>query len=246
MPLNLAVCIPCAPKDRVYLPYCLASVAAQTRRPDSVVVALSTIANPNNLLLDLSGIDLKVEFVYTSNTLFAGGNRNLAAARAVELGATLLSFFDADDLMHPQRIERIEATFTAHPNMTGLVHHFVVGPKSRIDVYRGESPIPWEPIVEDCLPDKAYVRGTYGKIDIIKFQQCFKRPFRRGYGMGACGHISVLADFWNEFPYVDTIGKGEDNHFAASLLIHEKQLGYTGDTLSCYMRADFKHFQTGL
>ena len=245
MALTIAVCIPCAPKDRVYLRHCLASVAAQTRRPNSVVVALSNIADPSKLVLDLSGIDLKVEFVYSPNSLLAGANRNLAAAKAVSLGADILSFFDADDLMHPQRIERIEQTFLEHPELTGVIHHFIVGPKSDMSVYKGERAIPWEPIVNDYL-EKGYSRGTYGKINIIKFQQCFKRTFRRGYGMGACGHITVRSVFWNNYPYLETVNRGEDNHFAAEILVQGKLLGYTGDTLSCYMRADFKHFQIGL
>jgi len=245
MGLTIAVCIPCAPKDRVYLRHCLASVAAQTRRPNSVVVALSNIADPSKLVLDLSGIDLKVEFVYSPNSLLAGANRNLAAAKAVSLGADILSFFDADDLMHPQRIERIEQIFLEHPELTGIVHHFIVGPKADMAVYKGERPIPWEPIVDDYLPN-VYTVNIYRGYNILKFQQCFKKSFRRGYGMGACGHITVRSAFWEANPYLETINRGEDNHFAAEILVQGKLLGYTGDTLSCYMRADFKHFQTGL
>lgn len=245
MPLKIAVCIPCAPKDRMYLPYCLASVQAQTRRPDLVVVALSVVAEPQKHALDLSNVTIPVEFVYSPKTLLAGANRNLAAARATELGADTLSFFDADDIMHPQRIERIEAIFTEQPELTGLLHHFIVGPKADITVYKCERPIPWEPVVNDYLA-KPYLQGTQGKFNIIKFQHCLKRPFRRGYGMGACGHATVRADFWAKHPYSDHIIRCEDNHFIAEVLIQGKQLGYTGDTLSCYMRADFKHFQVGL
>lgn len=245
MPLNIAVCIPCAPKDRVYLTYCLASVQAQTRRPDLIIVSLSVIADPQKLVLDISNITIPVEFVYSPKPLMAGANRNLTAARAVELGADILSFFDADDIMHPRRLERIETIYTEHPELTGLIHHFIVGQKSDITVYKGERPIPWEPIVGDFLGN-GYQRGTYGKINIIKFQNCFKRTIRRGYGMGACGHATVRAEFWKQFPYLETINRGEDNHFIAEVLIQGKQLGYTGDTLSCYMRGDFKHFQVGL
>lgn len=245
MGLNIAVCIPCAPKDRSYLPYCLASVQAQTRRPDLIIVSLSVIADPKKLVLDISNVTIPVEFVYSSKALMAGANRNLAAARAVELGADILSFFDADDIMHPQRIERIDAIYTEHSELTGLIHHFIVGPKSDISIYKGERPIPWEPVVNDYLA-KGYSQGTYGKINIIKFQNCFKRSFRRGYGMGACGHATIRAEFWKAYRYLETINRGEDNHFIAEVLVQGKQLGYTGDTLSCYMRADFKHFQVGL
>lgn len=245
MPHKIAVCIPCAPKDRGYLKYCLFSVQAQTRQPDIVVVALSIIADPTKLVMDLSGVTIPIEYVYSPKTLFAGANRNLAAAKAHELGATLLSFFDADDIMHPRRLECIEKIFEENPKITGLVHHFMVGPKSDMAIYRGEKPIPWEPIIHDYLKSP-YTVNIYRNLNIIKFQMCFMRKIRRGYGMAANGHISVRADFWKEHPYLETIIKGEDNHFSASILVARQELAYTCDTLSCYMRADFRHIQVGL
>lgn len=247
MPHKIAVCIPCAPKDRAYLKFCLLSVQAQTRQPDIVVVALSVVADvaKTHLSIDLSGITLPVEYVYSPKALFAGGNRNLAATRATELGATLLSFFDADDIMHPQRLECIETIYEEHPTITGLLHHFIVGPKADLAAYEGEKPIPWKPIIHDYI-EKPYIVNTYRGLNIIKFQNCFLRKIRRGYGMGANGHITVLTDHWKENQYIDSQMKGEDNHFSASILVAKKLLAYTCDTLSCYMRADFKQFQTGL
>lgn len=244
---KIAVCIPCAPKDRGYLKYCLLSVQAQTRQPDIVVVALSVVADvaKTHQSMDLSGVTIPVEFVYSPKTLFAGANRNLAAARATELGATLLSFFDADDIMHPQRLECIEKIYEEHPKITGLIHHFIVGPKAGMAAYKGEKPIPWEPIIHDYM-ENPYTINQYNRLNIIKFQMCFMRKIRRGYGMAANGHLTVLADHWKEFPYLENIGKGEDNHFSASILVAKKLLAYTCDTLSCYMRADFRHFQVGL
>jgi glycosyltransferase involved in cell wall biosynthesis len=245
MPHKIAVCIPCAPKDRGYLKYCLLSVQAQTRPPDIIVVALSIIADPSKLVMDLSGVTIPIEYVYSPKTLFAGANRNLAATRAINLGATLLSFFDADDIMHPNRLEYIERVFDEHPEITGLVHHFMVGPKGDMAVYNGTKPIPWEPILGDFMKNP-YCVNIYNRLNIIKFQNCFAKKIRRGYGMGANGHITVLAEFWKANPYLEEIGKGEDNHFSASILVAKQFLAYTCDTLSCYMRADFRHFQVGL
>ena len=90
-----------------------------------------------------------------------------------------------------------------------------------------------------------YEPGDYNGCGIIKFQYCYKRA-RRGYGMGANGHLTVLADFWEANPYLETIGMGEDNHFSCSIIKQKKMLGYTGDTLSVYMRNDIKGFMIGL
>lgn len=242
---KIAVCIPCAPKDHGYLRFCLLSVQAQTRPPDIVVVSLSVVADSAKLALDLSGVTMPIEYICSPTALFAGANRNLAAARAHELGATLISFFDADDIMHPRRIECIEKIFNEHPEITGLLHHFLVGPKADMGLYRGEKPIPWEPIIYDYL-NSPYTINVYNRFNIIKFQNCFSKKIRRGYGMGANGHITVRAEFWKANPYLESIVKGEDNHFSASILIAKEQLAYTCDTLSCYMRADFKHIQVGL
>ncbi len=243
MPHKIAVCIPCAPEDRPLLRYCLQSIQSQTRLPDLVVLSLSLIQDPSKLVLDLSGITIPLEFVYSPKRLLPGGNRNLAAERAVALGADLLCFFDADDMMLPRRLEIIEGIFSNNPEVTGLVHHFIVGPKSDMAAYRGEKPIPWEPILDD-LHLGNFVVGRYGAFNIIKYVGP-KKP-RRGYGMTAPGHISVLASFWKENPYNETFNLGEDNHFAAAIVNSKKILAYSGDTLSLYMRSDFKHFQVGL
>jgi hypothetical protein len=208
-----------------------------------VVISLSLIQDPSKLVLDLSGITLPLEFVYSPKRLLPGGNRNLAAERAVALGAELLCFFDADDIMYSRRLEIIGQIFSKNPEVTGLVHHFIVGPKSDMAVYKGEKPIPWEPILDDLQLGKFAV-GRYGAFNIIKYNG--PKKSRRGYGMTAPGHISVLATFWKETPYNETFSLGEDNHFAAAIVNSKKILAYSGDTLSLYMRSDFKHFQIGL
>ena len=245
MSSRIAVCIPCAPKDRGYLRYCLLSVQAQTRPADFVVVSLSIIQDPAKLILDLSGITMPVHFLYHKEDLFAGANRNRAAVQAVELGADILSFFDADDIMHPRRLECIEYHFKTQPQMTGLLHHFLVGPKLDMQVYKGEKEIPWEPIINHFL-ERGYEINQYRGLDIIKFQRCFIKNIRRGYGMAANGHISVKASHWINNPYRNDVKMGEDNHFSASILRAKEILGYTCDTLSLYMRADFKHIQVGI
>jgi hypothetical protein len=211
-----------------------------------IVISFSGVG-PKTPPLDISGIltTTPITILASPKPLLAGANRNAAAAKAVALGANILSFFDADDLMHPRRLELIEKAFTEHPEITGFIHHFIVGPKLDRAVYEGQREIPWEPITMDFLRNP-YTIGQYNKLNLIKFQRCYAKSSRRGYGMGANGHLTVRAPFWEQNPYLETVGKGEDNHFSAGILAKKEFLAYTGDTLSCYMRADFKQFQTGL
>jgi hypothetical protein len=238
--LKLAVCIPCGAGHLHYLNYCLKSIETQTRKPDIVTISVS---QHTTQIIDISSYTFPIEILYAKIKLLPGANRNRAAEKALEFGATHLSFFDADDIMHPRRLELIESAFLKHPETTGLIHCFKAGPKSDLTVYRGEKEIPWEPITEDYAIN-IYEPGSYSGFNIIKFQYCFKRP-RRGWGMGANGHISVKAEFWKENPYREDAHNGEDSHFSCSVLT-KGLLAYTGDTLSLYMRGDFKHFQTGL
>ena len=190
--------------------------------------------------LDISGSAIPTTVITTPKKLFAGANRNIAAAEAVKQGATHLSFFDADDLMHPQRLECIEHAFNTTPDLTGLIHSYLVAQKKDMAIYKGEKEIPWEPILKDFAPN-VFQAGQYNKINIIKFQQSYKRP-RKGYGMGQNGHLTVLASFWEANPYVDDLARGQDSHFSCSILHQKKMLGYTGDILSVYMRNDAKGF----
>jgi hypothetical protein len=237
--MKIAVCIPCVNGHRPLLLKTIKFIEAQTRKPDMVIVSISSYMPNSNL--DISGLNCTV--LTTPKQLHAGANRNLAAAEAVRQGATHLSFFDADDIMHPQRLECIEHAFTKNPELTGFLHCFLTAPRQDMKIYNGETDIPWEPISHDFAPS-IFEPGEY-KYGIVKFQYCYSRP-RRGYGMGANGHLTVLADFWEANPYLENTGMGEDNHFSCSILLKKKMLGYTGDTLSVYMRNDIKNFQIGL
>ena len=97
----LSVCVPCLPRDIPKLENLLKSIAAQTVRPHEVVIALSETddKSANQLRHRLSEI---FPVVVTSTIEYAGSNRNRAATFAT---SSILSFIDADDEMHPQRLE---------------------------------------------------------------------------------------------------------------------------------------------
>lgn len=242
--MKLAVCIPCVNGHREILRKTIKFIETQTRKPDLIIISISsTIRDPAYDTDIINSVSIPTTLLHTNKQLYAGANRNIAATEAVKQGATHISFFDADDIMHPQRLEYIERVFTEHPELVGFLHCFLCGSAKKMEIYKGEVEIPWEPITNEFMPN-VFEPGEYGH-DIIKFQYCFAKQ-RRGYGMAANGHISILADFWKENPYLETIGTGEDNHFSCSVIKKGKMLGYTGDTLSVYMRHDIGKFQIAL
>lgn len=244
---KIGVCIPCAPKDRGFLRFCLLSVQAQTRAPDFVAVSLSNIVDPQKLTLDLSGITMPVTFVYSPKTLLAGANRNLAAAAAVapDVSCNLLSFFDADDLMHPRRLELLEKYFTDHPETGGILHHFMVGDKRKMGVYTGEIPVPWPDIVDNDFQKNPFCLGERDNLYHVKFVGAARKGIR-GYGQGANGHLTMRADLWATYKYIETTGRGEDGHMTGTILKHKWPVGYTGNALSLYQRGDRAGFTLGL
>jgi len=223
--------------------YCLKSVMAQTRQPDYVIISFSEVSAKRQPVVDTSGLTFPIEFLYEPKQLYAGANRNRAAERATELGADLLSFFDADDIMHPRRLECVEGLFEKDPTLVGLVHHFLMGPKAEMDKYAGTVDLPWEPIWNDYVP-RAFVSGVYSGFNMLKYCKA-RNSKRRGYGFCAPGHGTVLASFWKENPYVETLRIGEDGHFLAAILKQGKNLGYSGDTLSLYFHVKYKGIQVG-
>ena len=106
---TIGIAIPCYNKHIPRLLECLESIDSQTIKPDVVSISCSSTAEGDFPLLR------KYEFPVLVSTCKerknSGQNRNIAARR---LDTELISFFDADDNMHPQRIEGLFIAFREH------------------------------------------------------------------------------------------------------------------------------------
>jgi hypothetical protein len=101
--------------EQVLLPD-LVSVSASSCRTDEEKETLASIRSrpwPFRLILQCY-----------EKVAFAAENRNRAAAAAIDAGADIISFFDCDDLMHPRRIQRLEAAFRQHTDIDCILHCF--------------------------------------------------------------------------------------------------------------------------
>lgn len=122
--LRLAICIPVYGPHISLLPSLLQSIYRdQTRRPDLVVISASSVTSADAEYLQAcsKAVDSlpftppHLTILQTSENQTAGQNRNKAADAAVAAGADLLSFFDADDKMHPLRCEALMKAATESP-----------------------------------------------------------------------------------------------------------------------------------
>lgn len=118
-PFSLGVVIPC---HKPYIPYlreCLDSIEAQTRKPSSVVVVCSS-AKDEDIPESYTKYSFPLRFITREDERNQAQNRNQGAS---VIGTDFISFFDADDIMHPQRIASIAEVM---PQVDIVLHSFTM------------------------------------------------------------------------------------------------------------------------
>jgi cellulose synthase/poly-beta-1,6-N-acetylglucosamine synthase-like glycosyltransferase len=204
--MKLGVCIPCHANHLDLLPNCLESIRQQTRVPDVVVVSVSSATTYP---------ELPCRVLVRSELICAGENRNIAA-RSIADTVDVLTFIDADDVMHPRRIEMIEKHFTDHPELDYFVHSYTndgawadITGNVRMNPFVGVRRMDGDKcgrVVGDGLP-----------------------PFHNG-------HISCRSAAWKENPMLERYGDGEDSEYTARMWEKGYTFGVTSDALSWYKR----------
>jgi len=117
--MRIGVAIPCFIKHIGKCHELLESINQQTRLPDQVVVSCSS-SKPD----DFFHRDYKFPLciITTETKQNTGQNRNAAAKL---LDTDIITFIDADDLMHPQRLEIIEKAIEGGADI--VLHSFFHG-----------------------------------------------------------------------------------------------------------------------
>ena len=102
--MKIGIAIPCYSGHINKLFDLLESIENQSRIPDKVVVSCSSTNTDTNPIFKKYTFPL--EFIATEEKKNAAENRNIACSNLKDMD--YVSFFDADDIMVPQRIEFIE------------------------------------------------------------------------------------------------------------------------------------------
>lgn len=102
----------------------IASIRSQTTRPKAVILVVSNTSSSSDeitkeLMEFLRPIRLEV-YAYPDRLMQSQG-RNIALAHTT---SDIVSFIDADDFSHPQRIEFIVRQFSKHRKLRLLLHEF--------------------------------------------------------------------------------------------------------------------------
>ncbi len=121
--IKISLCVPCIPKHTMFLEELIKNINEQTRNPDEIIISLTETSKKTARRLEKRLRELtktKLKIASTEEKLFAGPNRNIAVKNS---SGDLVSFMDADDLMHPQRLEFIEKVYKKY-KPKAIVHSF--------------------------------------------------------------------------------------------------------------------------
>ena len=108
--LTIGVAIPCYKKHIPFVFKVLDSIEKQTRKPEKVVISCSSTISEDFPLNKLN-YSFPIEIYVIRFKKNAAQNRNNASSY---LDTDIVTFIDADDIMHPQRLEIIERVFIEH------------------------------------------------------------------------------------------------------------------------------------
>lgn len=122
---TIGVAIPCYYGHINKLKRLFDSIDAQTLRPNKVVVSCSSSSPLDIPPLPKYSFDLQI--ITTPHRKNAAENRNIAIRY---LNTDLISFFDADDVMHPQRLEALQ-----HIEADLILHGFVCSDAYTFDTF---------------------------------------------------------------------------------------------------------------
>ena len=216
--MRIALCLPMEASDAPMLSYCLRSILTQTRKPDGLYLSVSSVTPQKKIeitkIIKASMVP-NIHVKFSPEKIYAGGNRNIAGAAALAGGATVLTFMDVDDAMHPQRIEQIARAFS-DSSITGLLHSWVGAHKKD-----AAAPVAWTPIT-----GKVYLNVfTAGDHTVT---------LRQGKHHVQNGHLSVLASFFKTHKYDPNMARGQDQDYNATIVRAGRNLAFTPDALSVH------------
>jgi glycosyltransferase involved in cell wall biosynthesis len=130
-PITIGVAIPCYQGHLEALGNLLESIECQSRKPDMVFVSCSSAPSSVNPYASKK-YSFPFHIIFHPEKKNAAENRNIAASY---LTTDIITFIDADDIMHPQRIAVIDMCFTTYQHVAILMHHCKMDPNEPFEHY---------------------------------------------------------------------------------------------------------------
>lgn len=218
--IGLAIC---AYKGHIsYLKRLFASIEAQTRKPDMVVVSCSS-TEPHEIPYSPESYSFPLSIYTHSEKKNCAQNRNYAASM---LTTDVVSFMDADDIMHPQRIEIILDSFTKY-DICIFMHSY--------KFCSGASFEDQQAILFSPLSTYHFVLNRLYRCPWGSTQVCHEVYGKSGDIQN--GHVSVLRSILKEIPFRESVEyhARDDTVFAIDVITkYPNQTCYCSEQLSAY------------
>jgi hypothetical protein len=208
------VAIPCYEGHFHLLPTLIENICISTVRPDHIAISCSSWKHNSRTDTHYKGIPVSIQ--YSRQKLNQAMNRNIAGSM---LKTQYISFIDADDLMHPSRIEYILKAFNSGPYQA-LYHGYM---REHISHY-SDAFQPMDPFklsTEELIVDPNAYGITVGQ---------------SGYEIHHA-HVTVTREVFNQFKFNESwdVHRLEDSLYARTLVKHGVKLGYVANKLTRYI-----------
>lgn len=140
--MRIGVAIPCYIGHIQDCYRLLETINEQTRLPDQVIVSCSSCKSTDFVQKEYR---FPLTVITNDQRKNAGQNRNIAASR---LDTDIITFMDADDTMHPQRIQAIEQAFKEGVDI--VLHSFLLNEECKQEFPQIETFIVEKDILCQC------------------------------------------------------------------------------------------------
>ena len=213
----IGVAIPCYSGHAHLLNSLLENIYNSTVKPAQIAVSCSSWNKDEEQAGLYKDIPIKVK--YSKRQINQAENRNLAAGL---LDTELISFIDADDLMHPQRIEYIIKAFQ-QSTFDVIYHSFVEKLDSQYNDIFGE-------IGQLKLSNNAFEVDPNNKLGIVL------KGYENGVGCHNA-HLTVKRKIMKRFKFDENweVYRSEDSLFTRMLVENKVRCGYIDNKLSRYI-----------
>jgi len=218
--MKIGVCIPCHYEYFKYIDRVLESIERQTYKPSLVCISLSGI--PENCRTNITSFfSFPLIVLKTREKKNAGENRNIAAT-SVYAHVDIITFFDADDYMHPERLEAIYNAFTSN-DCEVFLHTLKWLPKSS----------PTEVIRETI--DNIKRTGHISSNVVCRFYvDAINDTDETKTFIVANGHATIRSYIFISHKYPENAVGCEDSEYMANVFRNGYKFKYTSDILAIY------------
>ena len=196
--MKLAVCVPCYRTHVPYLAELIDSIERQTCKPDIISISISGTTEEAPELHSSIPIRIRV----TKDEGSPAENRNWAAEQVLD-EVDILSFIDADDIMHSRRTEAIKYHMAA--SVAGALYHSYTKWETGAPIHEHQitgnlQPGRW---VMNKVRDPNLTAGVHWVVGVIRPKE---HPIHRA-------HVSVRTNVFRRFQFPLGRHRSDDSEY---------------------------------